>query len=105
MHNQLKILSAVQSEYRAYETFFSMDMQQEALDSLVCAAGRYEVNYEGAVEYGCEDKMDELKQKIELSLKVHYQTTFEEALEIYSIRDRKEYSRKIMEKLQQLGLD
>ena len=52
----------------------------KALDSLVCAAGRCELNEDNADIYGCIGQMDILKKAVSNELNA-YGMTYEQALE------------------------
>lgn len=105
LYNQIVILAAVSSEYEDYEIFSKYEKEEMALDSLICAAGRYEINYPDAESYECAEEMEKLRSKVESALSEHYQMTFEEALEIYGLKDREEYSLALHTKLEELGLE
>jgi hypothetical protein len=89
LYNKLSVLAAVSSEYDAFLVFRDYGNEEIALDSLVCAAGRYQLNLESAAEYECTDELETLRDKIELSLE-GYGMTVEEAAEMYNQRNRTE---------------
>lgn len=102
--NQLAVLAAVSSEIKNYETFIANDKQEMALDSIVCAAGRYDINYNYAREWECTEELDKLRDKIEKILSEQYKMSFDDALEIYNMKDRGDYSQALLVKLKELGL-
>lgn len=102
--NQLAVLAAVSSEINNYETFIANDKQEMALDSIVCAAGRYDINYNYAREWECTEELDKLRDKIEKILSEQYKMSFDDALEIYNMKDREDYSQALLVKLKELGL-
>ncbi len=110
-YNRALIMAEVSSEYEHYLTFKKANEQKmsdkmiaEQLDALVCAAGRYSANVEGATEYDCVTELENLGKMIEEALKEEYQMSMDEALEIYSARTRKLYTKMIYMKLKELGL-
>lgn len=107
LYNQLAILATADSELNAYEVFEEKEMVVEAFDSLVCAVGRCELNEESAELYGCLGQLDILKKTAVNELESKYNTTYEEAIEIYSYskHDRDAYSVAIYEKLLSLGYE
>ena len=103
LYNQAATLAAVDSEIDAFEAFVWAEKHQEALDSLVCAAGRCEVNADNALMYECEGQMEILKAEVSNKLFEHYGMTYEEAIELYDM-DRDDYSVALVQKLRSLGL-
>ncbi|MEE1304677.1 MAG: hypothetical protein U0K68_05950 [Agathobacter sp.] len=105
MYQKLRLLSSVSSEMDAFDTFRKAGKEDIALDSIICAAGRYMVNYESAVEVGCLAEMEELRAQIEERLKLAYGMSFDQAVELYDSKDRNEYTVKLHKKLVELGLE
>lgn len=101
--NQLAALAAVASEMDNYETFLANGKQEMAMDSIVCAAGRYDINYNFAREWECTEELDKLRSDIEKILSEKYQMSFDDALELYRM-DRGEYSQALLARLDKLGL-
>lgn len=104
-YNQLAILSTVDSELNAYEAFAKAEMPDKAFDSLICAAGRCYINEEDADVYGCLGQLEILKRTATNELEQKYQMTYEEAIEMYTIRDRDDYTIALYKKLTELGID
>ena len=104
MYNQVATLAAVDSELNAFEAFLWAEKHQEALDSLVCAAGRCIVNADNAQMYECEGQMQILQAEITNKLFTNYGMTFEEAVELYELGDRDDYTIALVKKLRSLGL-
>jgi hypothetical protein len=104
LYNKLSVLAAVSSEYDAYLLFKDYGNEEIALDSLVSAAGRYDLNLESAAEYECTDELEALHGKIEVALE-GYGMNVDEAVEIYNQRNRTEYSILLHRKLSELGLE
>ena len=104
LYNQAATLAAVESELNAFDAFHYGEKHQEALDSLVCAAGRCEVNADNAEVYECNGQMQILQAEVTNKLYECYGMTYEEAIEIYQSRSRDTYSVLIVEKLRSLGL-
>jgi hypothetical protein len=104
LYNKLSVLAAVSSEYDAFLMFKDYGNEEIALDSLVSAAGRYDLNLENAKEYECTDELEALRDKISLSLE-GYGMTVDEAVEMYNQRNRTEYTVLLYRKLSELGLE
>jgi hypothetical protein len=104
-YNKLATLAAVSEKYQAYLVFDNNGSADIALDSLVCAYGRYDVNKEYAKEYECEKELEAMGGKILKALLKEYDMTGEEALEIYRIKDRDEYTLELRKKLNELEME
>uniref|UniRef100_UPI0040575191 hypothetical protein n=1 Tax=Agathobacter sp. TaxID=2021311 RepID=UPI0040575191 len=103
-YNRLMTLAPIDSEWDAYLVFAENDMQEEALDSLLCAAGRCEVNRESAVMCEAEAYINLFIEKISNELSEVYGITYNEALEIYDSFDREEYSVYMKRLLEERGI-
>lgn len=102
---QMQILATVDSKYQAYLLYSDYGDQVAALDALVCAAGRYDLNLEDARKFECEDKMEALAESIANELSDRYGMSMSEAIEIYNQRNRTEYTIVLNRKIQELGLN
>ncbi len=102
---QTAILAAVSSEYESYQVFANYGEASMALDSLICAAGRYQLNLEKAQQYECTAELDILRGEIEEALAQSYGISLEEAFAIYDQRNRTEYTVILHNKLKELGLE
>lgn len=105
LYGQLAILSTVDSELNAYAVFEKNEMPDKAFDSLICAAGRCKLNEAEADVYECLGQLEILKKNVSNELEQKYGMSYEEALEMYSIRDRDDYTIAIYKKLTELGID
>lgn len=105
LYNKLKVLSAVSSKYDSYEVFHEYGSEKEALDALICAAGRCELNADAAQDNDCVKELDELRACVEQTLSSEYNMSFDEALEIYNAGNRTKYTTVLYEKLRELGLE
>ncbi len=103
-YQQTCIMAAISSEYRAYQVFLSQNMQDAALDSLICALGRCEVNRKAAETYECIPELENLEQEIAGVLAEQYGVSAERALEVYNMRDRNEYTQQVYQILRETGL-
>ena len=99
LYNRLAALASVSEKYQAYLIFDHKGSKDIALDSLVCAYGRYQVNLPYAKEYDCEPQMEALKKKILKALKKDFSMTEKEAAELYRIKNRDDYTIQLREKL------
>ncbi len=105
LYNQTAILASVASEFHAYESFYKFDEQEMALDSLICAAGRCELNQKNAQDYECTVELGNLKEKIATELENAYGMSYDDAVEIYNSDGRREYTIALHQKLKELGLE
>lgn len=104
LYNQLMVLSSVEGEYNNYTVFLKNGKMDMALDSIICAAGRIEMNQENATEWECTEELDKQKEKIAKELSDQFGMSYDEAIGIYDSKSREIYSQAILEKLQELGL-
>lgn len=104
LYNCLAALASVSEKYQAYLIFDHNGAKDMALDSLVCAYGRYEINLPYAKEYECEPQMETLKKKIVDALKKDFSMTEKEASELYRIKNRDEYTIQLRQKLEKADM-
>jgi hypothetical protein len=105
LYNRLAALAAISQKYQDYLVFENYGSKDMALDSLVCAYGRYDLNKKYASAYNCEDEFEELNGKIVTALLEEYDMTGDEALELYKIENRNEYTLELRRKLRDLGME
>jgi hypothetical protein len=105
LYNKLAALAAVSQKYEDYLVFDNYGAKDMALDSLVCAYGRYNLNKKYAGAYDCEEEFEELKGKITTALLDEYDMTGDEALSIYKMENRNEYTLELRRKLRELGME
>ena len=105
LYNQLAVLSTVDSELNAYEKFTKAGKVDWAFDSLICAAGRCYINEANADVFGCLGQLETLKRTVSNELEQKYDMTYEEAIDMYSHRDRDDYTIALYKKLTELGIE
>jgi hypothetical protein len=105
LYNRLKALATVYEKYDNYLVFDSYGQEDMALDALVCAYGRYNLNKKYASAYDSEEEFEELRNKIVTALLGEYGLTEDEALSLYNNPTRKEYTLALHTKLRQLGME
>ena len=105
LYNKLATLAPVSAEYTTYLIFSHSGRDDMALDALVCAYGRYDLNMENAKEYECVAEMELLGGKIIKALLEDYDMTGEEALSLYGQRPRRDYTVEMHKQLKKLGLE
>lgn len=105
LYNKLATLAPVSAEYNTYLIFSHSGRDDMALDALVCAYGRYNLNMENAKEYECVAEMEILGGKIIKALLEDYDMTGEEALSLYGQRPRRDYTVEMHKQLKKLGLE
>lgn len=104
LYNKLSVLASVSGKYAAYKSFSDSGYVTMAADSLVCAAGRCAVNTENAKEYGCELQLEQLKNIISDTLSSQYGLSYDDAIALYNIDDRDDYTLALTQKLNELGI-
>ena len=101
---KLSGLASVSGKYDAYKSFSDSGYVTMAADSLVCAAGRCAVNADNAKEYGCELQLEQLKNIISDTLSSQYGLSYDDAIALYNIDDRDDYTLALTQKLNELGI-
>ena len=104
LYYQISVLATVDSQLDQYELFLEYDRHVDALDSLICAAGRCEINASDAVAYMCEGQMDILKKEVTNELRNRYGMSYDDALAMYRIKSRDKYTLAVNAKIKELGL-
>lgn len=104
-YNQLQVLAVVSEKYQDYLVFENNGKNDIALDNLICAYGRYDLNKQKAQDYNCSVEYEQLGGKIIKALLEDYDMTGEEALQMYNAKNRKEYTLQLHAKLKALGLE
>ena len=102
---QNAVLATVDSQLDEYELFVEYDRHVDALDSLICAAGRCEINAADATAYLCEGQLDILKKEVINELQKRYGMSYEDALAMYRIKGRDRYTLAVNAKIKELGLE
>ncbi len=105
-YGQIVTLAAVDSQISEYEVFLKNDRKAEALDSLISAAGRVEVNSDNALVFGCTEEMDALKQRITAELQNQFELSYDEVIELYQLTetDRDAYTIELNKLMTTLGI-
>lgn len=98
------VLASIQKPYEDYAVLFGMGKYDMALDSILRALGRCYNYEERAQELAIADTLARLKDQIAGDLTGAFGLSLEEAKEVYDARDREEYSLRIYELLERLGL-
>ena len=105
-YGKIATLAAVDSQISEYEIFMKNDRKAEALDSLISAAGRVEVNDDNTLTFDCAGEMGVLKDGITVELQEQFNLTYEEAIELYQLTeiDRDEYTIELNKIMVDLGI-
>lgn len=104
-YNQCAVMAMIQEEYQAYLALMDAGEYEMALDSLIRGVGRYDKYYEKAEEYDILLEYNELELKIEQVLGEQFGLSKEQALELYGMRRREDYSIGLRQILENLGLE
>ncbi len=103
-YEKYKIVATIDSEYKAYESLMQGEVYDMALDSLIRAIGRCEKYEQDAATYGCAGEVEKIKAQAVEALAI-FGISEEDAMNLYSIEDRKEYSKGIYNVLTAAGLE
>ena len=103
-YEKYRIMALISGEYSAYENLMEGELYDMALDALVRTVGRCEKYRGDAESYGCAGNVESMKAKAVAAL-AGFGIGEEEALALYGIEDRSEYSRGIYGILKTAGLE
>ena len=104
MLNSSKLAGELSVKYSIYESAMKQKQYDYALDALVRAEAIYEENKGKASKLDIKSYYEDYGSRIEDSLAEQFEVTKEQAAELYSIGDRKEYTKQINEILEKKGL-
>lgn len=99
-----QILGTVQYKIDNYHIFMEQQMYDKALDSLICALGRAKANEANAEYYGVYANLAGCEHEIIDSLLTQFNVSEKEALEVYALRRRTEYTHRIYDFLERAGV-
>ncbi len=105
LYQKLSVLATISEKYNSYLIFQNNGKKDLALDSLICAFGRCELNEKNAKKYEFEPELEEIKGKILTTLLSEYNLTGEDVLELYHAKTRKAYTLQLREVIEKLGLE
>lgn len=98
------LLALVQEKLANGEGLYHTGQYEMALDSYVCALGRYDVNYTKASACQIAKEYEDLEKQIVTHLQDAFGVTPETAREIYGLKDRREYTCRVHEIIKNSGL-
>lgn len=104
LYQQALVMARVQSEYVAGDNLYAIGEYTRALDSYICALGRFDANQEDAVVYGAGKEYGMLEEMIVVRLSEQFNVSPETAREIYGLEDRSEYTIRIYQIVKSLGM-
>lgn len=104
LQGKIATLATADSEFSAYQVFWENERKEEALDSLICAAGRCELNMDSAEAFECVGQMENLKTEVANELRDNFGLTYEKAIEMYQMKSREEYTLALEAVMTELGI-
>ena len=102
LRDKVALLAGLQEEYRAQTTYFKAKKYEQALDALVRGIGRYYDGLERAKALDVVAEYGVAYAQLQESLSQNYKLTDEEALKLYKIRKRNQYSVEIIQIVEKL---
>lgn len=97
-----RVMATVAGEFSAYQSFMESNLYDMALDSLIRTVGRCQKYQAEAELYGCAQEMTRLREQTTGAL-ASFGLTEEQALELYAIEGRDEYSEKVYAQIELAG--
>lgn len=101
---QVRLLALVQEKLINGDGLYRAGEYKMALDSYICALGRYDANYADASAYEIAKEYEDLEKQIVMQLQEAFGVAAETAREIYGLRDRTEYTCRVYEQVKNAGL-
>lgn len=102
--DKVLLLAKVQSELNNGKNLYDNKKYTMALDSYICALGRYDANYAEAKSSEIKKEYDDLAEQITARMSENFGVSAETAREIYRLRDRTEYTYRLQELVAEMGL-
>lgn len=87
LYQSALLIEQLERSMESYLNYEKMGMDIQALDALVKGVGKYEAISEAAVEYGVQDKVDEVYESILITLESAYGVSKEQALDMLAAKD------------------
>lgn len=103
-YDKYRILSYIDGEYNAYQTFMESGIYDMALDSLVRVVGRCDKYAADAETYDCVQEMQKIKEKAVGALG-SFGVSEDRARELCAVEDRTEYSKELYDILTAAGFN
>ena len=100
---QVRLLALVQEKMVNGDGLYRAGKYTMALDSYICALGRYDVNYGQASACQIANEYDNLEKQIVVQLQDAFGVTADSAREIYGLRDRTEYTCRVYQLVKDAG--
>ena len=104
LYERARITAYLQQQIANYKAYQRYGLYVEALSSLVCGVGRDDINAEAAAQAGAEAEYEEMLGQIQKALQKNYNMGLDEARELYSIRDKEEFTYTVFDVIDNLGL-
>lgn len=100
-----ELMAYLQAEYDAYNTYMSIRDYEGALDCLIRGIGRYDMHYEEAQGLDIGEEYDKVEHDLEQKLHEQFNVSLKEARRLYNIKNRRDYTKKIIKIINKLGLE
>ncbi len=97
------LLAQIQEKVTNGDGLYRSKKYEMALDSYICALGRYDANYQKATDDSLKQELDRLAEKITKQLNDVFGVNAKTAREIYGLSDRAEYTQRVYAIVKTLG--
>lgn len=104
LYQKARLTAYLQQPINSYQVYQKQKMHQEALSALILGVGRYDKNAYEASASGAAVEYDQMLDKIKKALKKKYKMTLDQARDLYSIREKEEYTMELYKIVEELGL-
>ncbi len=95
VYDKLQTIMVVKKELNSYYNFRKMNMELEALNSVIKGIDRFERYYTNALELKIDAELNSLKKQLLTILKDNYKLTEKETIKLIKIQDSKQYTNKL----------
>ena len=105
LYNKARLTAYLQQPIRSYQVHQKQKMYEEALSALILGVGRYDKNAYEASTAGAAVEYDDMLAKIKKALKKKYGMTLDQARELYTIREKEDYTLELYKIIEKLELE
>ncbi len=95
VYDKLQTIMVVKKELNSYYNFKKMNMELEALDSIIKGIDRYERYYANAKELKVDKNLNSLKDEMISILKNSYKLSEKDAIKLIDIKDAESYTERL----------
>ena len=100
-----ELMAYLQAEYDAYNTYMSIRDYEGALDCLIRGIGRYDMHFEEAQSLEIGEEYNAVERELEQKLHEQFNVSPKKARQLYAMKNRRDYTKRIIKIINKLGLE